>query len=214
MSVSSKKLSERQKNILKYIEEYVEERGYPPSIREIGDRVGISSTSVVDYNLRVLEREGRIRRDREVSRGLELVGSARSQRQAQPRVVRIPVVGRIAAGLPIEAIEDPDDAIELPAGTVPADCFALRVRGTSMIEDHIDDGDLVVVRPQPSVDNGDIAVAIVNDSTENGGATLKRFYREGSTVRLQPRNPAMEPILVPADQVEIRGKVVKLLRDL
>src|SRR3954453_4108191 len=99
MSVSVKKLSERQKNILKYIEEYVDERGYPPSIREIGDRVGISSTSVVDYNLKVLEREGRIRRDREVSRGLEVVGSAgRSQRQAAPKLVRIRVVGRIAAG--------------------------------------------------------------------------------------------------------------------
>jgi len=215
MRVSTKKLSERQKNILKYIEDYVDERGYPPSIREIGDKVGISSTSVVDYNLRVLEREGRIRRDREVSRGLELVGGQRAQRQAQPRVARIPVVGRIAAGLPIEAIEDPDDVIELPVDSVPANCFALRVRGTSMIEDHIDDGDLVVVRPQQSVDNGDIAVAIVNDdATENGGATLKRFYLEGDTVRLQPRNPAMQPILVPAGQVQIRGKVVKLLRDL
>ncbi len=213
-SVSSKKLSERQKNIIKFIEDYVDERGYPPSIREIGDRVGISSTSVVDYNLKVLEREGRIRRDREVSRGLELVGSARGQRQLQPRLMRIPVVGRIAAGLPIEAIEDPSEFVELAAGSVPDDAFALRVRGTSMIEDHIDDGDLVVVRPQQSVDNGDIAVAIVNDATENGGATLKRFYLEGGNVRLQPRNPAMQPIIVPADQVEVRGKVVKLLRDL
>jgi repressor LexA len=214
MRVPAKKLSERQKNILKYIEEYVDERGYPPSIREIGDRVGISSTSVVDYNLRVLEREGRIRRDREVSRGLELVSNQRAQRQTQPRVARIPVVGRIAAGQPIEAIEDPDEYVELPVGSVPEDCYALRVRGTSMIEDHIDDGDVVVVQRQPTVDNGDIAVAIVNDATENGGATLKRFYREGNTVRLQPRNPAMQPILVAADQVEVRGKVVKLLRDL
>jgi repressor LexA len=212
--VSAKKLSERQKNILKYIEAYVDERGYPPSIREIGDRVGISSTSVVDYNLRVLEREGHIRRDREVSRGLELVSSARGHRQAQPRLVRIPVVGRIAAGLPIEAVEDPDEYVELPLGAVPDSCYALRVRGTSMIEDHIDDGDLVVVRPQQSVDNGDIAVAIVNDVTANGGATLKRFYLEGDTVRLQPRNPAMQPLMIPADQVEVRGKVVKLLRDL
>ena len=212
--MSSKKLSDRQKNILKYIEAYVDERGYPPSIREIGDRVGISSTSVVDYNLKVLEREGHIRRDREVSRGLELVGSPRGQRQAPPRLLRIPVIGRIAAGQPIEAIEDPGDVIELPVGAVPDTCYALRVRGTSMIDDHIDDGDLVVIRPQPSVENGEIAVAIVNDTTENGGATLKRLYREGDTVRLQPRNPAMQPILVPADQVEVRGKVVKLLRDL
>ena len=213
-SVPSKKLSDRQKNILKYIEAYVDERGYPPSIREIGDRVGISSTSVVDYNLRVLERDGYIRRDREVSRGLELVGTPRSQRQAQPRVVSIPVIGRIAAGLPIEAIEDPSDVVELPVGSVPDNCYALRVRGTSMVEDNIDDGDLVVVQSQPIVDNGEIAVAIVNDVTENGGATLKRFYLEGDMVRLQPRNPAMEPIIVPADQVEVRGKVVKLLRDL
>jgi len=212
--VPSKKLSDRQKNILKYIEAYVDERGYPPSIREIGDRVGISSTSVVDYNLRVLERDGYLRRDREVSRGLELTSTSRGQRHTQPRVVRIPVVGRIAAGVPIEAIEDPSDVVELPVGSVPDNCYALRVRGSSMIEDHIDDGDLVVVRQQPSVDNGDIAVAIVSDSSENGGATLKRFYLEGDMVRLQPRNPAMQPMMVPADQVEVRGKVVKLLRDL
>jgi repressor LexA len=209
----TRKLSERQKNILKYIQAYVDERGYPPSIREIGDRVGISSTSVVDYNLKVLERDGYIRRDREVSRGLELVGIQRAK-AAAPRVVRIPIVGRIAAGVPIEAIEDPEETVEFPVGSVPEECFALRVRGTSMIEDHIDDGDVVVVRPQPRVENGEIAVAIVNDVTVNGGATLKRIYHEGSMVRLQPRNPEMQPLVVPADQVEIKGKVVKLLRDL
>ena len=214
MPSNVKKLSDRQKNILKYIQSYVEERGYPPSIREIGDRVGISSTSVVDYNLRVLERDGYIRRDREVSRGLELVGVPRGGRQAEQRLVRIPVVGRIAAGAPIEAIEDPSDVVEFSAGSVPEDCYALRVRGTSMIEDHIDDGDLVIVRPQPSVDNGDIAVAVLSDQTQNGGATLKRFYHEGDMVRLQPRNPNMQPIVVPVDQVEVRGKVVKLVRDL
>ena len=128
--------------------------------------------------------------------------------------MRIPVVGRIAAGFPIEAIEDPSDVLELPVGSVPDDCYALRVRGTSMIDDHIDDGDLVVIRPQQSVDNGDIAVAIVDDATENGGATLKRFYLEGDMVRLQPRNETMQPIIVRADQVEVRGKVIKLLRDL
>src|SRR5260370_19458831 len=174
--VSAKKLSERQKNILKYIEAYVDARGYPTSIREIGDQVGISSTSVVDYNLKVIEREGRIGRDREVSRGLELVGGQRGPRRAQPRVVRIPVIGRIAAGLPIEAIEDPDDFVELTAGSVPEGSYALRVRGTSMIEDHIDHGDLVPVRPHQSGDNAEIAVAIRNGVTENDGATLKRGY--------------------------------------
>ncbi len=211
----SRKLSERQRNILTYIQEYVEERGYPPSIREIGDRVGISSTSVVDYNLRVLEREGYLRRDREVSRGLELVGIQRNGRRQTPRLIRIPVIGRIAAGAPIEAIEDPTDVVEFPSGTVPADCFALRVRGTSMIEDHIDDGDVVVVRPQAHAENGEIVVAIVSDdASPNGGATLKRFYREGDQVRLQPRNAEMQPLVVSAERVEVKGKVVKLVRDL
>ncbi len=213
----ARKLSERQRNILRYIQEYVEERGYPPSIREIGDRVGISSTSVVDYNLRALERDGYLRRDREVSRGLELVGVPKPSRQQPqaPRLLRIPVVGRIAAGVPIEAIEDPSDVLEFPLGSVPDGCFALRVRGTSMIEDHIDDGDVVVIRPQAHAESGEIVVAVVNDEVSpNGGATLKRFYREGQMVRLQPRNPEMQPIYVRADQVEIRGKVVKLVRDL
>jgi repressor LexA len=209
-----RKLSERQRNILKYIQEYVDERGYPPSIREIGDRVGISSTSVVDYNLRALERDGYIRRDREVSRGLEVVASSRPNRAPAPRLVRVPVVGRIAAGAPIEAVEDPSDVIEFSVGAVPDDCFALRVRGTSMIEDHIDDGDVVVVRPQPRAENGEIVVAVVNDGTLNGGATLKRFYLDGDHVRLEPRNPAMQPLVVPLEDVEIKGKVVKLVRDL
>jgi len=210
----SRKLSERQRNILKYIQEYVDDRGYPPSIREIGDRVGISSTSVVDYNLRALERDGYIRRDREVSRGLEVVAAARGARQAAARLIRIPIVGRIAAGVPIEAVEDPSDVIEFTAGTVPEGCFALRVRGSSMIDDHIDDGDVVVIRPQVRAENGEIVVAIVNDATLNGGATLKRFYMDGDTVRLEPRNPTMQPLIVPARDVEIRGKVVKLVRDL
>ena len=213
----ARKLSERQRNILRFIQDYVDERGYPPSMREIGERVGISSTSVVDYNLRALERDGLIRRDREVSRGLGVVGgsSAKPVRMAQPRLIRIPVVGRIAAGAPIEAIEDPSDTIEFTRGTVPEECFALRVKGRSMIEDHIEDGDLVVIRPQARAENGEIVVAVVNtDVVPNGGATLKRFYREGDTVRLQPRNEEMEPIFVPADKVEIKGKVVKLVRDL
>ncbi len=211
----SRKLSERQRNILKYIQEYVDDRGYPPSIREIGDRVGISSTSVVDYNLRALERDGYLRRDREVSRGLELVGVQKGGRQQPARIVRIPVIGRIAAGVPIEAVEDPSDVLDFPPGSVPEGCFALRVRGTSMIEDHIDDGDVVVIRPQAQAENGEIVVAIVHDDGgANGGATLKRFYREGEYVRLQPRNSEMQPLIVAASRVEIKGKVVKLVRDL
>lgn len=207
-------LSDRQRGILRYIEDYVEERGYPPSIREIGDRVGISSTSVVDYNLRALEREGYLRRDRDVSRGLEVVQS-NGTRSAPPRVIRVPIVGRIAAGVPIEEIADPSDSLEFGLGAVPEDCFALQVRGTSMIEDHIENGDIVVVRPQSRAENGEIVVAIVDDGTSPGpSATLKRFYREGKNIRLQPRNPDMQPIVVPAEQVSIRGKVVKVIRDL
>lgn len=211
-----RKLSERQQNILAYIQQYLDDRGYPPSIREIGDRVGISSTSVVDYNLRALEREGLIRRDREVSRGLELVNTSPKVGKASsgPKFLRIPVVGRIAAGYPIEAIEDPSDYVVFTPGEVPDNCFALRVKGKSMIEDHIDDGDIVVVRQQSSAENGQIVVAVVSDESPLSGATLKRFYREGSNVRLQPRNADMEPMIVPANQVEIRGKVVKLIRDI
>src|SRR5258708_37745407 len=117
-----------------------------------------------------------LRRGRQRSPSLERVGGERGTRESQPRVMRIPVIGRIAAGQPIEAIEDPDEFVELSFGSVPEGSYALRVRGTSMIDDHIDDGDLVVVRPQQSVDNGDIAVAIVNDGTENSGAPPNALY--------------------------------------
>lgn len=211
-----RKLSDRQQQILDYIQAYVEDRGYPPSIREIGDRVGISSTSVVDYNLRALERDGLIRRDREVSRGLEVVGGSRSAPLAIPPA-RVMIMGRIAAGMPIEAIEDPTDSIELAAGSVPEDAYALIVKGTSMIEDHIDDGDIVVIRPQRTAQNGDIVVAVIDEEGSglpNGSVTLKRFYRQGPMIRLEPRNPTMQPIVVPSEKVDIRGKVVKLIRDL
>ena len=206
-----RKLSDRQQAILDFVAEYTSDHGYPPSIREIGQAVGISSTSVVDYNLRALERGGMILRDREVSRGLRTVGQAPV---AQPRTLRIPIVGRIAAGEPIEALEQHDDFLELGAGTVPDGCYALQVKGKSMIEDLIDDGDLVVVRPQETANNGDIVVALLmsqGPSTE-GVATLKRLYREGSQIRLQPANSAMQPIYVDSDQLRVRGKVVAVHR--
>jgi repressor LexA len=206
-----RRLSDRQQRILDFVAEYTGEHGYPPSIREIGQAVGISSTSVVDYNLRALERSGLIRRDREVSRGLGLVGTAPSPR---PQMVRIPIVGRIAAGEPIEAMEQHDDYLELGAGTVPDGCYALQVKGKSMIEDLIDDGDLVVIRPQETANNGDIVVALLmsqGPSTE-GVATLKRLYRERGQVRLQPANAAMQPIYVDPDQLRVQGKVVSVIR--
>lgn len=208
-----RKLSQRQEAILAFINEHMDDHGYPPSIREIGSAAGISSTSVVDYNLRVLERDGYLRRDREVSRGLELRGGA--ERYGRPRIVRVPLVGRIAAGEPIEAVDGEREALEFSAGIVTDDCYALRVKGKSMIEDLIDDGDVVVVRPQETAENGEIVVALlVNQGSEAGAATLKRIYRERNRVRLQPANAAMEPIYVQPDELRVQGKVVALFRQL
>ena len=206
-----RRLSDRQQKILDFVAEYTTDHGYPPSIREIGQAVGISSTSVVDYNLRALERGGMILRDREVSRGLRTVGQTPV---ARPPMVRIPIVGRIAAGEPIEALEQHDDYLELGAGTVPDGCYALQVKGKSMIEDLIDDGDLVVIRPQDTANNGDIVVALLMSQgpSNEGVATLKRIYRERDQVRLQPANAAMQPIYVDPEQVRVRGKVVSVHR--
>ena len=206
-----RKLSDRQQAILDFVAEYTTDHGYPPSIREIGQAVGISSTSVVDYNLRALERGGMILRDREVSRGLRTVGQAPA---ARPTTVKIPIVGRIAAGEPIEALEQHDDFLELGAGTVPDGCYALQVKGKSMIEDLIDDGDLVVIRPQETAENGDIVVAVMlsQAASNEGVATLKRLYRERGRVRLQPANAAMQPIYVDPDQLRVQGKVVSVIR--
>lgn len=206
-----RKLSDRQRRILNVIGSFTDQHGYPPSIRDIGQAVGISSTSVVDYNLRVLEREGFIRRDREISRGIELV--ATSARKRQPRVVRVPIIGRIAAGEPIEAVGGEQDWLDLPAGFVQDGCYALRVKGTSMIEDLIDDGDLVIIRPQESAENGEKVVALLlNQGSAEGVATLKRLYREQDRVRLQPANSAMQPIYAEPGDVRIQGKVVAVIR--
>jgi repressor LexA len=207
-----RKLSDRQQRILDFVGEYTGDHGYPPSIREIGQAVGISSTSVVDYNLRALERSGMIRRDREVSRGLGIVGQASPS--ARPAMLRVPIVGRIAAGEPIEALEQHDDYLEVGYGTVPDGCYALQVKGKSMIEDLIDDGDLVVIRPQETAENGDIVVALLmsQGASSEGVATLKRLYRERGQVRLQPANAAMQPIYVDPNHLRVQGKVVQVVR--
>jgi repressor LexA len=207
------KLSYRQHHILEFIEEFVRDHGYPPTIREIGQAVGISSTSVVDYNLSSLERRGFLRRDREISRGIELVGNASVPSDSS--VVHVPVVGLIAAGQPIEAIESSDDTLALSRDLVPDDAFALRVRGKSMIEDLIDDGDIVVVRPQANANDGDIVVALLTDSPNSEGqATLKRIYREKGRIRLQPANATMDPIFVRPDELAVQGRVVAVIRHL
>ncbi len=212
--MSLQSLSARQRQILDFINEFLDEHGYPPTVRDIGRAVGITSTSVVDYNLRVLEREGFLRRTRDVSRGIELAEGVGGGRRRRLSVV--PVVGRIAAGEPIEAVEERDqERLLLSPFLAPEGSFALRVKGKSMIEDLIDDGDIVVVRPQSTADNGDIVVALLMDgSSENGAATLKRIYRERGQIRLQPANAALPPIFVHPEALRVQGKVVAVIRQM
>ena len=206
-------LSDRQRRMLEFIASFQRRHGYPPTVREIGQAADISSTSVVDYNLRALERQGLLRRDPEVSRGLELTDSNSSGRLAV--TVSVPIVGRIAAGEPIEAVLGHPDELALSGQLCDEGCYALRVKGQSMIDDLINDGDLVVIRPQDSADDGDIVVALLTDGpTAEGRATLKRIYREKGRVRLQPANAEMEPIYVDAADLRIQGKVVAVVRQL
>lgn len=206
-------LSERQQRILDFIDRFQQHHGYPPTIREIGQEVGISSTSVVDYNLRVLERRGLLHRDPDISRGIELTGGSLPRRNR--RSLLIPIMGRIAAGEPIEALHGHPEEIELSERICEEGCYALRVKGKSMIEDLIDDGDLVVVRPQQTAENGDIVVALLTDSpTGEGQATLKRLYREKDRIRLQPANSEMQPIYVKPAELQIQGRVTAVIRKL
>jgi repressor LexA len=212
----AKDLSERQKRMLKFIQEFINKNRFPPTIREIGEMVDISSTSVVKYNLDVLEREGFIERDREISRGIRLAGEL-VERMAE--VIQVPLLGRIAAGMPIpvpEAEFSPfgdDTSIELTRDIVKdADgIYALEVQGNSMIDALINDGDIVLMRHQERVENGELAAIWLPDQEET---TLKRFYLEGNQVRLQPANPTMHPMYYPAGSVEVMGKVVCVIRQL
>jgi repressor LexA len=205
-----KGLSAKQQGILQFMREFINEHDYPPSIRDIQIGCEISSTSVVDYNLKALERLGYIRRDREVSRAIELLdrGSRR------PRTVPVPIIGTIAAGQPIpvptpdtwESIDYDnvfDASEELTKGK--ANVFALRVRGTSMIDALVNDGDLVILEKTSTCDDGDMVAAWLRRENE---ATLKKFYREGDRVRLQPANSTMKPIFTETENVEVQGKVL------
>jgi repressor LexA len=206
-------LSDRQRQILTFISGYFAEHDRPPTNREIGQAMSIASTGHVDYHLSVLAKKGFIEREANTSRGLRL--TAASEPHPRRRVYHVPVVGRIAAGAPIEAITDPNDAVELGDDFASDDAYALRVRGTSMIEDLIADGDLVVVQPAETADNGDVVVALLNsEASEHGEATLKRYFRERDRVRLQPANRTMEPIYARPQDVRIQGKVIALIRQL
>jgi repressor LexA len=228
-----KKLSDRQRFILGFIREYSQEHGYAPSIREIKgevERVGLvrtasgnTSTSVIDYNLRALEDGGYIRRDRNKSRAIELVDQTGRSRNKQP-VYMVPVAPTpIAAGSPIPVLEDirmggsTDDAIEVPGDMLGRHAahidrlYALRVKGQSMIDALINDGDLVILEARETAENGQTVAAWLKAEQE---ATLKRFYLEDGRVRLQPANSTMQPIFTDPDNIEIKGRVIGVIRRL
>lgn len=210
-------LSERQERMLAYIQDFLADRQYPPTVRDIQTGCDISSTSVVDYNLKKMQQMGYLRREREVSRGIELVGEG--LRGSKREVVKIPIMGSIAAGEPLYAPDAPAyadqsyDTIDLTAALTQdrQNLFALRVKGTSMIDALVADGDIVILEPTSDARNGEMVAAWLDDSEET---TLKRFFLEGDTVRLQPENETMEPIRVPAKDVSVRGKVVGVVRSM
>lgn len=210
-----KDLSRRQRAILEFIETFLDENDYPPTIRDIQRELDISSTSVVDYNLKVLESRNYIRRNRNISRGIELVGRAGHRRN----IVSIPVIGQIAAGQPIPVpgdLEGSDAAetIDISGELVPdggRELFALRVKGLSMIDALINDGDIVLLRKQETCENGETVAVWLRDQKET---TLKRFYHDGDRIRLQPANATMAPIYTAPDNVEIQGKLVTVVRSL
>lgn len=196
-----------QARILAYIESEIKSRGYAPSVREIGEAVGLKSTSTVHGHLTRLEKKGLLHRDAMKPRAMGLSLSSSSPSSYDDTDVRqIPVVGRVAAGVPILAEENVEEVLSMPIDVVgEGELFALRVRGESMIQAGIMNNDYIVVRKQPDANNGEIVVAMIDDE-----ATVKRFYRECGHVRLQPENDAMLPIIVPS--VTILGKVVSLIR--
>lgn len=206
-------LSERQTKILSFIKSFTLESGYPPTIREIGEAVGISSTSVVNYNLNVLQREGLIFRDKTVSRGLRVVESRR--RVNVSNFIAVPLLGHIAAGEPIDVPDSaytPDDVIEVSRDLVRDDnVFALKVKGNSMIDALINDGDTVIMKPAAEAHNGEMVAVWLTDRDET---TLKRFYNEGARIRLQPENETMAPIFVDPGVVQVQGRVVAVVRTL
>jgi repressor LexA len=219
-------LSKRQQKILDVIREFDGKFGYPPSIRQIGEATGISSTSVVSYNLDILTRKGYMTRDREVSRGLRLVGEPQQDKpdvRALPRpdaTVMVPLVGFVRAGdtliLPDSGFAQAEtEYIAIPTSMVKNTdkVYALQVRGTSMIDALVDDGDVVLIRQQTTAESKDMVAAWLR---EEKMLTLKYFFREkgGAMVRLQPANPLLDPIYSQADNVEIQGKVVGVIRRL
>ena len=196
-------LTKRQKQILDFIEESIRSNGYAPTLEEIAEHFGLKSLATVHKHISNLEAKGCIRRKWNHSRAIELV-----DRHRRPRAVELPLLGRVAAGVPIEAVEG-DDRIEVPESFVRRrNTYVLRVSGDSMVEEGILDGDLIVVEERPEPDNGEMVVASID-----GEATVKRFFRQGDgSIRLQPANPHYQPIIVRDRDLLIRGVVVAVLR--
>jgi repressor LexA len=219
------KLSERQRNMLRYIERYILDHGFPPTIRQIGENTGINSTSVVNYNLNKLVQAGYLTRSQHVSRGLRLTvpvpgGDKKTKAVAlQAKQLQVPLIGNIYASEPVPVPDDyhydEDDLIEVTSdmlgGTDPAEAYALKVKGESMIDAMIREGDVVVFRKQQTAKNGDMVAVWLADKSET---TLKYFYKEGTKVRLQPAHPNMDPIYVDPKQCHIQGKVLSVIRQL
>ena len=207
-------LTGRQQEIWDFLVEYVDRHGYPPTVREIGERVGLASPSTVHAHLANLERAGYLKRDPTKPRALELLQHRR--RDAAPAgqeasFQQLPLVGQIAAGGPLLAEEQIEDYVTMPDELTRAGAdFVLRVKGDSMVEAGILDGDLVVVRRQETAKNGDIVVALAGEDEAADEATVKRFFREGGQVRLQPENDALEPMYPP--YVQVLGKVIGVFR--
>jgi repressor LexA len=196
-------LTKRQREILDYLNEFIQEHGYAPSLEEIGRKFGLSSLATVHKHLTNLEEKGFIRRSWNRSRSVEMVPM-----RTGGRAVELPMLGYVAAGSPIEAVVGAD-TIAVPEDMVgKRDTYVLRVRGDSMIDEQIRDGDYVIVEDRHTADNGEMVIALLSGSD----VTLKKLYREQGRIRLQPANPAMQPILVDPDQVQVQGVVVGVMR--
>jgi repressor LexA len=210
-------LTARQQEIWQFLVDYVDRHGYPPTVREIGEAVGLASPSTVHAHLANLERAGLLRRDPTKPRALDLIGHRRESRAAEPvaevESEKLPLLGQIAAGGPLLAEENIEEYVAVPEPlSRGGEEFLLRVKGDSMIDAGILEGDLLVVRRQQDARDGDIVVALAGDDESADEATVKTFYREGDRVRLQPENDALEPIY--ASHVHVLGKVVGVFRSL
>ena len=203
-------LSDKQQRILQFVEDWIGEHDYPPSIRDIQQGCDISSTSVVDYNLKRLEERGLIHRDREISRAIQLPSTG-----SRRRSVTVPVLGKIAAGLPIptppDVLPEGYEEVEVTEDQTRGrrNAFALRVEGTSMIDALINDGDIVILEPTQSCDDGDMVAVWLKSENET---TLKKLYHEGNRIRLQPMNATMQPFYTSPDNVEVQGRVLSSIR--